>query len=166
MNGAKTEKRMAWVEQIMTASLALMILALLLQVVARYILKLSIPWTEEISRYLLVLMTFTGAAVAVRDRQHIAITFLLDRMPAMARMYAELAFNILIMLFIAAVFRGSLNMIQLTWETPAGTIAWITTGKLYLILPFACLLTLGYLLLQVFRTAKQLSASATGRRLH
>ncbi len=131
---------------------------LMLQVLARYVLQVSIPWTEEVSRYLLMLMTFVGAALALRDRQHIAITFLLDRLTHTQRIWADLLFNVLIMLFLGAVFRGSVRMIQLTWETPAGTVPWITTGRIYLILPFAVVLMLGYLLVQVYRGAGQLSA--------
>jgi len=150
--------RIEWVETVIVIALILMTLVLLLQVFARYVVQVSIPWTEEIARYLLVFMTFTGAALALREKQHIAITFLLERLPDTPRICLELLFDVVIMLFLGAVFRGSLNMVQLTWETPAGTIPWITTGKLYLVLPFATLLMLGYLLAQVFRAAKRLSA--------
>jgi TRAP-type C4-dicarboxylate transport system permease small subunit len=154
----QTATRIGWVEAIIAIALGLMTGALMLQVLARYVLHVSIPWTEEVSRYLLVLMTFVGAALALRDRQHIAITFLLDRLPNTQRIWMDLLFNVLIMLFLGAVFRGSVRMIQLTWETPAGTIPWITTGRIYLILPFTVLLMLGYLLAQVYRGARQLSA--------
>lgn len=154
----QTTTRIGWVGAIITVALGLMTAALMLQVIARYVLQVSIPWTEEVSRYLLVLMTFVGAALALRDRQHIAITFLLDRLSATRRIWADLLFNVLIMLFLGAVFRGSVRMIQLTWETPAGTIPWITTGRIYLILPFTVVLMLGYLLAQVYRGARQLSA--------
>jgi TRAP-type transport system small permease protein len=158
MEIGKRRRRIEWVEAVIAVALVLMTAVLLLQVFARYVARISIPWTEEVARYLLVLMTFTGAALAVRDRQHIAITILLDRLPDAARTCVELVFDVLIMLFLGAVFRGTVNMVQLTWETPAGTIPWITTGRLYLILPFALLLMLGYLLAQVFRAAKRLSA--------
>ena len=150
--------RIEWVETVIVIALILMTVVLLLQVFARYVVQVSIPWTEEIARYLLVFMTFTGAALALREKQHIAITFLLERLPDTPRICLELLFDVVIMLFLGAVFRGSLNMVQLTWETPAGTIPWITTGKLYLILPTATLLMLAYLLAQVFRAAKRLSA--------
>jgi TRAP-type C4-dicarboxylate transport system permease small subunit len=155
-------KRIGWVGAIITIAFGLMILALMLQVVARYVLQVSIPWTEEVSRYLLVLMTFVGAALALRDRQHIAITFLLDRLSGAHRIWADLLFNVLIMLFLGTVFRGSVQMIQLTWETPAGTIPWITTGRIYLILPVSILLMLGYLLAQVYREACQFSERIGG----
>jgi TRAP-type transport system small permease protein len=154
----KRGKRIEGVEAVMAVALILMTAVLLLQVFARYVARVSIPWTEEVARYLLVLMTFTGAALALRDRQHIAITILLDRLPHAVRTCLELAFDVLIMLFLCAVFRGTVNMVQLTWETPAGTIPWITTGRLYLILACTLLLMLGYLLAQVFRAARRLSA--------
>lgn len=154
--------RIDWVEAIIAVAFILMIIALLLQVFARYVVQVSIPWTEEISRYLLVLLTFVGAALAIRDKQHIAITFLLDRIPETARICLDLLFTVLVMLFLGAVFRGSVNMIQLTWDTPAGTIPWITTGRIYLILPVTVLLMLGYLLAQVYRGSRQLSARIWG----
>lgn len=153
-------KRIGWVGAVIAIALGLMTATLMLQVLARYVLRVSIPWTEEISRYLLVLMTFVGAALALRDRQHIAITFLLDRLPHPQRIWADLLFNLLIMLFLGAVFRGSVRMIQLTWETPAGTVPWITTGRIYLILPFTILLMLGYLLAEIYRGARQLSGKS------
>jgi TRAP-type C4-dicarboxylate transport system permease small subunit len=158
----QTPTRIGWAGAIIAIAFALMILALLLQVVARYVLQVSIPWTEEVSRYLLVLMTFVGAALALRDRQHIAITFLLDRLSPPHRLWVDLLFNVLIMLFLGAVFRGSVQMIELTWETPAGTIPWITTGRIYLILPFSILLMLGYLLAQVCQGARRLAGRAAG----
>jgi TRAP-type C4-dicarboxylate transport system permease small subunit len=45
------------------------------QFFTRYVLNDSIGWTEEIARYLLVAVTFAGAAVAVRRNTHISVEF-------------------------------------------------------------------------------------------
>jgi TRAP-type C4-dicarboxylate transport system permease small subunit len=45
------------------------------QVFTRYVLNNSLAWTEEIARYLLILVTFVGAAIAVRRNSHIMIEF-------------------------------------------------------------------------------------------
>jgi TRAP-type C4-dicarboxylate transport system permease small subunit len=52
-----------------------------LQFFTRYVLNDSIAWTEEIARYLLMWVTFTGAAVAMRRRTHIAVEVLLHFLP-------------------------------------------------------------------------------------
>lgn len=46
-----------------------------LQFFSRYILNDSIAWTEEIARYLLMALTFTGSAMAARRGAHIAVEF-------------------------------------------------------------------------------------------
>jgi TRAP-type C4-dicarboxylate transport system permease small subunit len=52
-----------------------------LQFFTRYVLNDSVAWTEEIARYLLMWVTFVGAAVAMRRRVHIAVEVLLNFMP-------------------------------------------------------------------------------------
>jgi|GEM_PF-2044915 len=47
-----------------------------LQVVTRYFFNNSLAWTEEISSYLLICLTFIGSAMAVRKNSHIQIEFL------------------------------------------------------------------------------------------
>ncbi|HRJ69597.1 MAG TPA: TRAP transporter small permease [Beijerinckiaceae bacterium] len=52
-----------------------------LQFFTRYVLNDSVAWTEEIARYLLMWVTFVGAAVAMRRRVHIAVEVLHNFLP-------------------------------------------------------------------------------------
>ena len=52
-----------------------------LQFFTRYVLNDSVAWTEEIARYLLMWVTFVGAAVAMRRRVHIAVEVFLNVLP-------------------------------------------------------------------------------------
>lgn len=54
-------------------------------VLTRYFTSVSFAFTEEISVFLVVVMTFIGAATAFTRGHHLAITFLVDRLPARAR---------------------------------------------------------------------------------
>ncbi len=52
------------------------------QFFTRYVLADSASWTEEIARYLLIVITFLGASIAVRRNTHIHVEFLYRYLPA------------------------------------------------------------------------------------
>ena len=52
------------------------------QFFTRYVLDDSAAWTEEIARYLLIVVTFLGASMAVRRNTHIHVEFLYRYLPA------------------------------------------------------------------------------------
>jgi C4-dicarboxylate transporter DctQ subunit len=70
----KIEKWLTKLEELlMTLFLIIMVILVFAQVICRYALHLSIPWTEELARYLMIVGTFFGAALAVQRRIHIQI---------------------------------------------------------------------------------------------
>ena len=60
-----------------------------LQFFTRYVLNDSLTWTEEIAQYLLMVVTFAGSAMAARRGTHIAVEFLLNKLPRDARRVAH-----------------------------------------------------------------------------
>jgi TRAP-type C4-dicarboxylate transport system permease small subunit len=54
-------------------------------VVVRYFTNISFAFTEEISVSLMVVMTLVGASTAFYRNKHIAILFVVDRLPSHAR---------------------------------------------------------------------------------
>lgn len=140
------KRKIDWINNIVSLAFILMVVAVLMQVFVRYVLRISVPWTEDAARYLLILITFLGGALAIRDKQNISITVIINSLPKKVRYYLNNCFNIVIIIFLIAVFRGSIIMIDLTWGTPVGSISWLTTGKLYLILAVIVVIMLGYLI--------------------
>jgi len=143
------KRKVDYVNIITILAFIVMVIVVLLQVIFRYVMRISVPWTEEFARYLLILITFVGGALAVRDKQHIAVTAIIDKLPKKIRYYLNKCFNISIILFLVAVFKGSIIMVNLTWETPVGSISWLSAGKIYLILPVSITMMIIYLLNQL-----------------
>ena len=52
------------------------------QFFTRYVLGNSVAWTVEIARYLLIIVTFIGASMAVRRNTHIQVEFIYRYLPA------------------------------------------------------------------------------------
>jgi len=67
-------------------SLALIVVALSGQVVFRYLLRAPLAHSDEIAQTALVWLTFTGAALLYRERGHVEIDFVVDKLsPRAAR---------------------------------------------------------------------------------
>jgi TRAP-type C4-dicarboxylate transport system permease small subunit len=64
-------------EAVIIATIMLVIsLLVFAQVITRYVLQLSAPWLEELTRFLMIWMIMLGCAYAVRTRQHIVVNAL------------------------------------------------------------------------------------------
>ncbi|MBE7416641.1 MAG: TRAP transporter small permease [Ideonella sp.] len=68
----------AFEEGLAVACLALLVVITLLNVVTRYLTSQSYAWTEEISIFLMVVMTLAGASAAAARDGHIRIEFFYD----------------------------------------------------------------------------------------
>lgn len=84
------------------------------QFFTRYVLNDSAAWTEEIARYLLIAVVFTGATLGVVKNNHIQVDFFYRYMPPrMARGMATAVDVLRIAFFAAAVVLTLMMMLKL-----------------------------------------------------
>lgn len=61
------------IKHFLNVILALLVIAVFLQVIFRFVLNQPLAWTEEMARYCLVWITFLGAAYAMSSKAHIGM---------------------------------------------------------------------------------------------
>lgn len=61
--------------------LAIMTVLAFINVIARYVFLASFPWVEELNRLGLVILTYVGAAVALKQHAHLGLSILTDHLP-------------------------------------------------------------------------------------
>jgi TRAP-type transport system small permease protein len=84
------------------------------QFFTRYVMNDSAAWTEEIARYLLIAVVFTGATIGVVKNNHIQVDFFYRYMPrAMARTMSFAVDIMRIAFFAAAVVLTLMMMLKL-----------------------------------------------------
>ncbi|MGM0585947.1 MAG: TRAP transporter small permease [Pseudomonadota bacterium] len=99
-------------EALGAAAMALICLISFANVIVRYATDTSFAFTEEYSVFLLVFMTFIGAAAAFAKNGHLRLTFFRDRLPRTLRGVCD-----------ALAILSSLVMFALLiWH--GGTLAW------------------------------------------
>ena len=72
------------------------------QFFTRYVLNNSASWTEEIARYLLIAVVFTGATIGVAKNNHIQVDFFYKFMPAWLSKFMNHLVDIMRIAFLAA----------------------------------------------------------------
>ncbi|WP_417662317.1 TRAP transporter small permease [Pseudomonas sp.] len=88
-------------------------------VVMRYAFNSGITISEELSRWLFVLMVFLGALVALHERGHLGLDLVIKKMPPAGRNMC-LALGHLMMLFIAwLILSGSWQQAQINLDVAA-----------------------------------------------
>ncbi len=115
-------------EAALFATLVLMVIVTVLQVVFRFFFT-ALTWSEEAACFLLVFASLLGAAVAFKKGSHIAITFLLDKLPPLGRKIMQTVVGLLGIGFFAIVayYGTSLMRTEAGQLTPALQISmkWI-----------------------------------------
>ena len=91
-----------------TALFAIVVVA----VVARYVFGQAVSWTEEVPRYLLIWISFLGAAACVAKREHVGFDILFNALPARVRRLLGAAIGLLILGFGWIVLRYGIVFVQ------------------------------------------------------
>jgi TRAP-type C4-dicarboxylate transport system permease small subunit len=73
------------VEILIAVFLAVMILLVFGNVVARYVFSKGFAWSEEIARLCFIYLVYLGSIGAMRDNRHLLIESVLVRVPALAQ---------------------------------------------------------------------------------
>lgn len=70
----KLDTLLVRIQYALLASLFILMLALMLaQVFCRYFLEMPLAWSEEVARYMFIIVTYLGAAIAIAEKSHIEI---------------------------------------------------------------------------------------------
>lgn len=76
----------------------------------RYALNSALSWSEELARFLLVWVSFLGAALATYRGSHIGISILSDRLPPWARLWLSRIVDSMIIMFMGSVLIGGIKI--------------------------------------------------------
>lgn len=102
-------------EVLVGLALAAMTFLIFLQVLVRFVfakldIQFSVPWTEELSRYLMIWAIFIGAAIVARRADALAVEALVQAVPPTAGRAIKFCAHVLSLVFYASIF-----MVGLQW---------------------------------------------------
>ena len=114
----------------------LMVVFVFLNVVLRTFFNSGLTWSEELSRYLFVYVTYIGAISAMRANGHLGVDTLISRMKPQVQMVMYVVSQSLIAVIMGILIHGSYKMV--IQNTASKTAA---LGIPYSVLYFAGIIT-------------------------
>lgn len=118
------------------ALLAVMIVAVFLQVLFRFFLDQPLAWTEELARYLLIWITFLGSAYAMAIKAHIGTEYIQKHLsPLMNKVVLTVAALLSIFFFMVMVYQGYLLAARSMTQTSPTLL--VPMGYVYMVIPIS-----------------------------
>ena len=146
-----------WALQWILAAMAIMVFA---NVVLRLTTDTSILWVEELSRFLMIWLTFLGAGLVLRYGGHIGIDNLQDAFPRQAKLIRGVVYALMLAFFMFMLIMG-IRYSMFTWGQTTAAME-IPVGAVYLAMPvgFALLIVHALIMMRGYVREKAVLADA------
>ena len=107
----------------------LMMVLVLVEVFMRYVLNQPLMLADEFSAYLLVALTFLGAAYTWKERGHVRITVLISRLPQKVSSWVRLTALILSLVFIIMLVQAGYHFTAFSFRFNIYSATWLHTPQ-------------------------------------
>jgi TRAP-type C4-dicarboxylate transport system permease small subunit len=139
--------------------ISIMAVVVLFEVIFRYTLLFPLFWTEEFARYCLVWSSLLGAGIALKRGEHIAVTFLVHRLPKGVAMGTALSVHIFIAALLVVLLWGGINLVILTHHQSSPAMR-IPMSWPYMAVPIGSLIMLFHQVTFIYRQSREMLAPA------
>lgn len=114
----KLDRIMAGIGTVLSViSVGIVVILGILQVLFRFVLKVSVPWTEEMMRALFIYIVFFGLILVERENGEVRTTMLIEKLPYKAYHVWESIVAVLSILFNVLVLVGCFQAMKVTNTT-------------------------------------------------
>jgi TRAP-type C4-dicarboxylate transport system permease small subunit len=122
-------------------AIAMMSLIVPVGVVLRYGFGFGAQWPEPIAILLMMVFTFIGAAAAYRAGGHIAVTMLIDRLPASVQRILDRVVDALMLAICGFVGVYGTRLCVETLGQSVAELPWLPVGVTYAAIPLGAMAT-------------------------
>ncbi|WP_282173922.1 TRAP transporter small permease [Cytobacillus firmus] len=129
----------AFIKWILILLFFIMVIVVFLQVLFRFVLDQPLAWTEELSRYLLVWITFLGAGYAVSVKAHPSIELLFEKANQAVRRVLLALSTVLVVFFFYQIIVNSFIFIERSMMQTSPALQ-LPMGMVYMVIPIASIL--------------------------
>lgn len=137
-------------EYIVMFLMLVMIITAFAQVIFRFVIQMSLDWSEELARYAFLWCMFISAGMAVKHRRHIKVEFIMEMLPKKVRLGFEIISDLIWMAFCLLLVKDGIGLLEFV-KTQVSPSMEVPFKYIYTSLPVGAALMFLRLLQQMVR---------------
>lgn len=153
------------IEIILIILISVMVGMIVWQVLCRYILGMSTPYAEELSRLAIVWCIFLGSALAVRYNEHMSVTALINVLPHPVQVVLRILCYLATIVLAAVMIKYGIHHLGVVWHDNQTTSLGYSRGWFYVPVPVTGCLFIVYTIANAYEYLRdEFNARAAERR--
>ncbi|KGM98008.1 hypothetical protein Z968_01405 [Clostridium novyi A str. 4552] len=120
----------------------------IISVFCRYLLSVTFIWSEELVSMIFITSSFLGCVIAVKDREHISVSFVVDALPNAIQKILNIISKSLIIFIQGVMIKYSIEWISIA-GVPLSPGLRIPLGVFYSVMPISSGLIIMYEILEI-----------------
>lgn len=129
---------------------AVLAIGVIVSVILRYVFSIAFVSSEELLTMIFVATTFFGAALGLREAEHIAVNNFTAMMPALARKICNILTELVIITVSCFMIYFSIRMIQKVGKVPSVATS-IPRGYYYSLMPISFVISIFYSVINILK---------------
>lgn len=122
-------------------AMILLVILSFLQVLFRFVVNFSLSWTEELSRYIFILLVYNGVSLAIRENKHIRVEIIDMLLPKKMLKHLSTFNDIVILTLFGFISYGGVDIVRNAYDVKQVSPAiGIPMAIVYGIIPFMFLI--------------------------
>lgn len=150
------------IEKILILIGSILTVTVLVNVFMRYFFRTTIPWAEELSRFLFIWVTFVGVVIANDKSEHMRLDFVVHMLPERIRKFVEIFAYALSIFLLALLVQGGIKYTMTQWDWKSSALG-VRHGLVYSIAPISLFYMMLQFLSQLLKGVKNLFGKAGER---
>lgn len=147
------DKVLGWFAVLLFAVLVVVVVwqVLVRQVVTKMMPAFSSPWTDELARVIFVWLGFIATALVFSEKGHIAVDFVVLKLPKAAQKVVAILVQALIILFAGwLLILGGWSAAANALGQRLSTMPFLTMGQTYVVIPIAGVIIVLYAIYHIY----------------
>lgn len=139
----------------------ILMLTVFVSVLLRYVFGLGLSFSEDLVRYIMVVIVFFASSLAFDSKQHISIRLLVNKLSRRNQLRLDLFSYVCLFAFLIILMIQGIRILPVQLRTEIPTMPGVSIFWFYLSIPVGCILMIVFLIPQFLSSIKEFKARET-----